>query len=579
MLTNTIVEYWFRKLSWKTIVIFTLVIFLSFFIRGASSKDPQNVVLQLLQNNASILINSINILIKNNRISYSNLQLQQLIDELVEQTGVYFIIVEVQKKVFFASNSTDIPFSLKHDEFYALLKASLKAGIQENVMKWDLVTLKNNEYLVIYTKVQNINSGSTINLAKDDFEDSSFIFIGLNPIPLLQIQQTGNKQVLSYSGTVLFFCLFLLVSVLFFKTFKKSRKIHNISTLIEHIVLTVKDGIILLDSNGSILQMNPAAAQFFHITSSIVSSWIYGNNRKNNEFFPPNFQELIKQFVEKKSLEATEVLLSLAGREYYIEVQGTYFSSAKRGQPEYFLFFRDITKIRLLEKELYQKDTLAAIGSLASGVAHELRNPLSSIKGYANYLSDRLSLDKSEQEILKIIMQEVDRLNRVISDLIGIAVPTDVYPEYIDLQKVIEDTLCLIELDAKTHFVELIFNKKEDLPFVPLDPDRIRQVLLNLCLNALDAMPNGGLLEVTFHLNKNTQQFFLEVIDTGIGIDKEILPQIFDPYFTTKPKGTGLGLSTVRKIVEAHKGIITVSSELGKGTIFRLVFPLNFNES
>lgn len=582
MLIKTTMKGYQPKLSWRTIGIFFLLILLATFIIGKSGRQSQNIVLQLFLDNGSILINSIAQLTKADTIGYNKeFQLQLVIDELVKQKDVYFIVVKAQEKVFFA-HSSDSNFSLTHSEINTLVDMASATVIPGDGVRWNFLQLNNNNNnnaFVVYSKFPGIVSDSTVNVKQDYFKDGSFIFIGFNPALFLELQHADKEQSLLYICTILFFCLFLLLSFLFFRKFGYIQKTYNvINALTEYVILTSKDGLMLLDSTGAVLQMNPAAAQFFHISNPIIGSWVYLSNKKYHELFPSTFYDVIKQLIEQGKLEETELFLSLAGEDHYIIVQGNYLDTFKKGQSEYLLSFRDITKIRLLEKDLYQKDMLASIGSLASGVAHEIRSPLSSIKGYVNYLGDRLSYNSSDQEIIKIIMQEIDRLNRVISDLIGLSVPTNVYPEYIDLQKVIEDTLRLVELDAKRHSVELLFYKNEELPFVPVDPDRIRQVLLNLCLNALDAMPDGGSLKIIFDVNKNTQQFFLEVIDTGMGINEKVLPRIFDPYFTTKLKGTGLGLSTVRKIVEAHKGTILVSSELGKGTIFRLVFPLKLNE-
>lgn len=584
MLIKTTMKGYQPKLSWRTIGIFFLLILLATFIIGKSGRQSQNIVLQLFLDNGSILINSIAQLTKADTIGYNKeFQIQLVIDKLVKQKDVYFIVVTTQEKVFFA-HSSDSNFSLTHSEINTLVDMASATVIPGDGVKWNFLQLNNNNNnnnnaFVVYSKFPGIVNDSTVNVTQDYFKDGSFIFIGFNPALFLEVQHADKEQSLLYICTILFFCLFLLLSFLFFRKFGYIQKTYNvINALTEYVILTSKDGLMLLDSTGAVLQMNPAAAQFFHISNPIIGSWVYLSNKKHHELFPSTFYDVIKQLIEQGKLEETELFLSLAGEDHYIIVQGNYLDTFKKGQPEYLLSFRDITKIRLLEKDLYQKDMLASIGSLASGVAHEIRSPLSSIKGYVNYLGDRLSYNSSDQEIIKIIMQEIDRLNRVISDLIGLSVPTDVYPEYIDLQKVIEDTLRLVELDAKRHSVELLFYKNEELPFVPVDPDRIRQVLLNLCLNALDAMPDGGSLKIIFDVNKNTQQFFLEVIDTGMGINEKVLPRIFDPYFTTKLKGTGLGLSTVRKIVEAHKGTILVSSELGKGTIFRLVFPLKLNE-
>ena len=168
--------------------------------------------------------------------------------------------------------------------------------------------------------------------------------------------------------------------------------------------------------------------------------------------------------------------------------------------------------------------------------------------------------------------REVERLNRAIGDLIGLSRPTDIRPRMTDMRRLVEDTLRLLAQDASGRGVAVRFDALPDLPLVPVDPDRMRQVILNLCLNALEAMPQGGELALDLHKEAETLRF--DVRDTGTGIPPEALPHIFDPYFTTKGQGTGLGLATVHKIVEAHGGTLSVSSKPGEGTVFRLFFPL-----
>lgn len=238
-------------------------------------------------------------------------------------------------------------------------------------------------------------------------------------------------------------------------------------------------------------------------------------------------------------------------------------------------------QVRILEEEVRRKEKLAAVGTLAAGVAHEIRNPLSSIKGYATYFGQRFPEGSDDRAAAGVMVREVDRLNRVITDLIGFSRPTDVHLKPMPLLEVAEHALRLLGQDAAQRGVHLVL---EDAPgplpppMVMLDADRFGQALLNVCLNALEAMPQGGVLtlRVTRYAAK---RLCLEVEDTGTGIPPENLPHIFDPYFTSKGQGTGLGLATVHKIVEAHGGEVAVSTRYaspdGKnGTSFRFLLPI-----
>lgn len=234
-------------------------------------------------------------------------------------------------------------------------------------------------------------------------------------------------------------------------------------------------------------------------------------------------------------------------------------------------------QVRLLEEEVRRKEKLAAVGTLAAGVAHEIRNPLSSIKGYATYFGERFPEGSEDRAAAGVMVREVDRLNRVISDLIGFSRPTDVHLKPTPLTEVAEHALQLLRQDAAQRKVRLVLEATPNLPPALLDADRFGQALLNVCLNALDAMPQGGVM--TLRLTAYTaNRLCLEVDDTGTGIAPEHLPHIFDPYFTSKGHGTGLGLATVHKIIEAHGGEVSVKSRYGMpeggGTSFRFLLPL-----
>lgn len=230
-----------------------------------------------------------------------------------------------------------------------------------------------------------------------------------------------------------------------------------------------------------------------------------------------------------------------------------------------------LEKNRRLEAEVRRREKLAAVGDLAAGVAHELRNPLSSIKGYASYLGGRFPEGSEDREAARVMVQEVDRLNRVISDLIGVSRPTDIHPRKVDMAGLADNTLRLLAQDAAQRGVTLV---REGEAEAWLDPDRFRQALLNVCLNAVEAMKDGGKLRLSFRTQGNL--VYLDVRDNGPGIPQDILNRIFDPYFTTKSQGTGLGLAMVLKVTEAHGGSVRITSETEgpeRGTTVRFLLP------
>jgi two-component system sensor histidine kinase HydH len=228
--------------------------------------------------------------------------------------------------------------------------------------------------------------------------------------------------------------------------------------------------------------------------------------------------------------------------------------------------------MRRLQQEIARSRRLASIGSLAAGVAHEIRNPLSSIKGFATYFRERYRDNHEDAETAEVMIKEVDRLNRVITQLLDFARPMALDRTPVAPQILIRQALKMVEAQAGEKGITLAANLPADIGAVSLDADRIGQVLLNLCLNALAAMTAGGTLRLSL-TQPEAGWIRIDVGDTGIGIPAEELSRVFDPYFTTKPAGTGLGLPIVQKIVEAHGGSIQLASDPGKGTTATLLLP------
>jgi len=240
----------------------------------------------------------------------------------------------------------------------------------------------------------------------------------------------------------------------------------------------------------------------------------------------------------------------------------------------YVILFKDLTEVRALRKEIERSRRLASVGRLAAGVAHEIRNPLSSIKGFATYFKERYQQVPEDQNTANIMIKEVDRLNRVVGQLLEFARPVKIAPRPTTLQNLIDDSVRLVEPQAKEKRISIRHKTTAQMNKVLVDSDRISQVLLNLYLNAIESMEAGGTLGVRLSQGNSRQHIEIRVSDTGCGIPRDDLTKIFDPYFTTKSSGTGLGLAIAHNIVEAMGGTIEAESRPGKGTTFTLVIPI-----
>jgi two-component system sensor histidine kinase HydH len=261
------------------------------------------------------------------------------------------------------------------------------------------------------------------------------------------------------------------------------------------------------------------------------------------------------------------------GRIVPLEVIATVLEEGADDFLGYVILFRDITEILHLKKEMERSRRLASLGSLAAGVAHEIRNPLSSIKGFATFFKERYKDNPDDRETAEIMVQEVERLNRVISQLLEFARPMDLNRRWDSIQDIIRHTLKMIEGEAGEKGISIHADIPPEPENIFIDTDKITQVMLNLCLNAIGAMDRGGELHVSVSMPRDGM-VQIEVSDTGVGIDEENLSRIFDPYFTTKPSGTGLGLAIVYRIIEVHNGEIRVESTRGEGTKVSVFLPI-----
>jgi two-component system sensor histidine kinase HydH len=237
------------------------------------------------------------------------------------------------------------------------------------------------------------------------------------------------------------------------------------------------------------------------------------------------------------------------------------------------LFWAYTRELKRLQAEVRRNDRLAALGNLAAGVAHEIRNPLSTIKVLATYLAKTMTPNGDNEETAKTMVGEIDRLNRVVSELLDFAHPTVPTFSQVDLNETIRRALRLADADIKSKNITARFMENPALHAVFLNPERFIQALLNLILNAVQSMDKGG--DLTLSANTLPGKLFsVEISDTGRGMSKEVLADIFTPYFTTRASGTGLGLAIVQQIIEGHGGTITARSTLGKGSLFTITLPM-----
>ena len=256
---------------------------------------------------------------------------------------------------------------------------------------------------------------------------------------------------------------------------------------------------------------------------------------------------------------------------------GVSFWSLRSGEGEVVGLIgvcQDLSSIKRMEQRVRQADRLATIGRLSANIAHEIRNPLASLSGAIEALARELPPDSGRDRLVEIVLRESDRLNHIIRDFLEYARPAPMTPHPIDLAELLEEVLVLVEHGSLPAELKVVREFGDALPAL-VDPQQLRQAIWNLCLNAVQAMPEGGELRLGGRLlpGSNPARMQLWVSDTGHGIAEADLAQIFEPFFSTKAEGSGIGLALVYRVVQDHDGQIEVRSQPGVGTTFVLTLP------
>ncbi|UCD77430.1 MAG: GHKL domain-containing protein [Desulfobacterales bacterium] len=228
-------------------------------------------------------------------------------------------------------------------------------------------------------------------------------------------------------------------------------------------------------------------------------------------------------------------------------------------------------ELRIMEDHVKRVDKMAAIGEMAAGLAHEIKNPLASLTGSIQLLRDEIRYDADHDRLMQIILREADRLSSLVTNFLLYARPPTGKTVAIELDKILIDTVELFEKDAN-HDGRITTNKTiQPNVWIAMDPVHLRQILWNLLINASEAIEGEGIINIEMHASKN-KQAYISIADNGRGMSQDELKHIFDPFFTTKPSGTGLGLSIVHRILESYDSLLDVQSEINKGTTFLLQF-------
>ncbi len=281
-----------------------------------------------------------------------------------------------------------------------------------------------------------------------------------------------------------------------------------------------------------------------------------------------------RKVMEEMRYISREERLYIEGREYYLDTVRFPLTNYKDDVIGVASISRDITGNKRLERELVESERLAAVGKLAAGVAHELNNPLTGILTFTEGLLMEAEPEDPRREDYDVIMRETMRCRQIVRDLLDYSRLESPKRETSDLNRLVERAVSLVAKQAEFHDVKFNLELSESLPPVSVDPNQVQQVILNLVINAKDAMKKTGTITLRTYSNGGKKGVVIEVADQGVGIPPEQMKIIFEPFYTTKGvEGNGLGLPVVKSIVEQHGGEVKVDSEPGKGTSFYISLP------
>ena len=511
----------------------------------------------------------------------ANVRLQHLLEETASQPGIFFIAVtDASGRIVAHSDPSRIGQLLFPPAELATLKPSAKE-------QWRLVDQEGNtpRSFMVYRHFVPARSGhffhggpghvgavgrrffcsddcDTNGTPRDLLRESLDIFVGLDVAPIEAARRADLQNTLTTAAVLLLAGLGGVGFLSFAQSFRAQRRVLRQTTaLAAEVVASMPAGLVLIGPDGRVAMANAAAEALAGVTAGGLTG------RPAREVLPAKVLAAVG--VGERQMD-----MSLAGGPPLALGVAVSAVRTDEGVPVGSLvLLRDLREVRRLEAEVRRREKMAAVGHLAAGVAHEIRNPLSSIRGYATYFGGKFAPGSEDRQAAEVMVREVDRLNRVISELIEFSRPSDLQRRPVRLADLAAHAERLTKPDAEARGVTIDCAGAQPGPEIMADPDRLSQALLNLCLNAIQAMPAGGVMTLSAGVAPDGRAF-LQVADTGPGIPPEFRDRIFDPYFTTKPQGTGLGLPLAHKIVAAHGGEIRVSARPGGGTVMTVLLPV-----
>ena len=364
---------------------------------------------------------------------------------------------------------------------------------------------------------------------------------------------------------------------------RQLEEIKRMQRYTDQLLTTMSDGLLSMDMEGSISTINPAAQKLFkNLDNPVDRGSSVSKALKIFAELDTYIQDILKNPHKKNPLE---IPLHNKSKERILLIGSSILKDRKGNPQEVILNLHDITELKKLETSVRQAERLAELGTLAAGMAHEIRNPLSTIKTFVQLLPRKMEKPGFLEKFQRTVPRELDQINRLVEDLLELARVPKYNFEKTDIKSLLEQTIDFLEEEMKKQQIDCQCEHSSDLPSIQADVSQLAKAFNNLIRNAVQAMPSGGKLlikalyqkehlEITPKLTVKNGLITLIFQDTGVGVSPEDMKNIFNPFFTTKDIGTGLGLAITHKVITEHGGQIDVESHEGKGTLFRIYLPV-----
>jgi two-component system sensor histidine kinase AtoS len=363
---------------------------------------------------------------------------------------------------------------------------------------------------------------------------------------------------------------------------RQLEEIKRLQRYADQLLTTMSDGLLSMNMEGRVSTINPAAQKLFkNFDNPVDRGSSVSKALKNFTELDTYIQDILKNPHKKNP---REIPLHNKSKERILLIGSSILKDRKGDPQEVILNLHDITELKKLETSVRQSERLAELGTLAAGMAHEIRNPLSTIKTFVQLLPRKIEKPGFLEKFQRTVPRELDQINRLVEDLLELARVPKYHFEKTDIKSLLEQTIDFLEEEMKNRQIYCHCEYSSNLPPIQADISQLSKAFNNLIRNAIQAMPSGGKLSIkAFSKNEHTkdtqrltvQNGWITLVfqDTGVGISPEDIKNIFSPFFTTKDIGTGLGLAITHKVITEHGGQIDVESHEGKGSLFRIYLP------